>query len=279
MISGPEQLLMVDEDRYDQCREAIREWRKSSKTDERLREKAKIARRYLRELQSKSTAIQPALTEQEIIWRHLTIYTRNKSMVRISTLMAGLRDARGACNRYAKTGLKRPQKAHGSWLETIGYLILLDHIGKCFKPSGKQRVEGSEIRKALKYFTALDKPQIDAICALRHAFAHDYGLYNKPSDPKRTHLQHHFVVCAGNGPIVAIQKKWEGGLDGPVSADQQTWVNLERVQELVEMIYRQLKRLAINSQLEIEVEGGALALDYHYQLFMPLTTRNNRRLI
>ena len=80
-------------------------------------------------------------------------------------------------------------------------------------------------------------------------------------------MQHHFVVCAGNGPIVAIQKKWEGGLDGPVSADQQTWVNLERVQELVEMIYRQLKRLAINSQLEIEVEGGALALDYHYQLY------------
>jgi hypothetical protein len=199
-------LLMVDADRYDQCREAIKEWRKSSKTDEGLRQKAKIARRYLRELQSKkqSTAIQPALTEQEIIWRHLTIYTRNKSMVRISTLMAGLRDARGACNRYAKTGLKRPQKAHGSWLGTIGYLILLDHIGKCFKPIGKQREEGSEIRKALKYFTALDKPQIDAICALRHAFAHDYGLYNKPDDPperrlKRTHLQHHFVVCAGSG--------------------------------------------------------------------------------
>jgi hypothetical protein len=53
-----------------------------------------------------------------------------------------------------------------------------------FQANRKTTCGGQRDQEALKYFTALDKPQIDAICALRHAFAHDYGLYNKPDDPQ-----------------------------------------------------------------------------------------------
>lgn len=144
------------------------------------------------------------MSEKEAIIRHLTLYDPIGNPVLFTSFTAVLRDARGITKRNPDNGQPEPKAEHGhigSWLGALGYLVLLDHIGTCFKRKGREELppKSSSLVKALTYFSQLENEKIQGIYALRCAFAHEYGLSNFNSDPL---LQHHFVVTAGSGELI-----------------------------------------------------------------------------
>jgi hypothetical protein len=100
--------------------------------------------------------------------------------VQFTAFTAVLRDARGITKRDPDTGRLDPEVKHGhlgSWLGALGYMVLLDQIGRCFKPKRDAPEQGPPMVKALKHFSGLTDEKTCAIFALRCAFAHDYGLW------------------------------------------------------------------------------------------------------
>jgi hypothetical protein len=203
------------------------------------------------------------MTSQELILRHLTLWEeKNGRPLRFTSFTGAIRDARRATNRDVKTGSKILGQSHTSWLGTIGYLILLDQIGKSLRPVGGAKYDNKQpLVRALKHFAAsLSEPEILAIYALRCSFAHDYGLCNWNS--KDSSLQHHFVL-GGDGPIVRVS-----GIpcDREFRSPQTTLVNMETLGDLVEQIAQDLVNLARAEQLEISLADGDVELFYRYSL-------------
>ncbi len=209
------------------------------------------------------------MTEQEAIKAHLTTnYVNQNGMTFFSGLCGGLKDARKMSGRHMDTGDKFLDntkcsnddngpcfKGHlGSWLGTMGYMALLDQIGKCYKPKSKTKLTGnaSAIKKCLKYFTTLSDDEIDIIYALRNAFFHDYSIFNKYNGNNKFFLLGHHPTA----PIVqAPTEIWDGNYNN-VKPESQTWTNLEAIGDLVEKIYQDLLQLASTNQLDIELAGG-----------------------
>lgn len=217
------------------------------------------------------------MTEQEAIKAHLTTnYLSLNGMTLFSGLCGGLKDARKMTGRHLNTGEKFADnaicsndengpcfKGHtGSWLGTMGYMALLDQIGKCYKPKSKTRIKGniSAIKKCLKYFTSLGDDEIDIIYSLRNAFFHDYSIFNKYEGNNKFF----FLGHEANAPIVhAPMQKWDGDFNN-TKPQCQTWVNLEAIGDLVERIYKDLQQLASANQLDIELAGGLEELITRY---------------
>lgn len=217
------------------------------------------------------------LTEQEAINAHLTLnYISVNGLTFFSALCGGLKDARKMSGRHLDTGEKFPDdticfndnngpcfKGHlGSWLGTMGYLALLDQIGKCYKPKSKTRITGnsSAIKKSLKYFTALSDDEINIIYALRNAFFHDFSIFNQYNGNNYFFYLGHDQ----NAPIVqSPPKPWDGDYDN-VDPKSQTWANLEAIGDLVEKIYKDLQYLSSINQLDIELVGGYKELITRY---------------
>ena len=113
----------------------------------------------------------------------------------------GLTETRQAAGRDPSTGKKITGRDHPSWQRAIGYLALLDQIGSRFKPKSCAAVSGNTISKALGYLSTLTSQEIDAVYALRCAFAHDFSLYN--INQKRPSLTHCFKVLGSpDGPLI-----------------------------------------------------------------------------
>ena len=183
-----------------------------------------------------------------------------------SGFAAGLRDARKTTGRDQGTGVKIDKGLHGSWIGTIGYMALLDQIGSCFKPKGVAIVNENTITKALAYFSVLPRPEIDALYALRCAFAHDYSLYNVNS--KNLSLQHQFAVGVGGAmKVVGLPTTpWDGDYNHK-SPINRTIVNLEAFGDLIEGIVTRLIALAKAQDLEVVLAGGSDELLDRYSFF------------
>lgn len=204
-----------------------------------------------------------ALTIAEALDFHLTYVPPSAGMHRWSAFMAALRDARLVTGRSPETGEKLPDQLsrHGSWLGALGYMALLDHIGNCFRPKGRMRLvirkKGGPIpgiEKALRYFSGLDRRHIDAIYALRCAFAHDYSLFNTS---KTATLRHHFLVTANGGrEVVKLpRRRWDGDCSTRRKSNR-TVVDLQALGDLVETIYGRLLTLKHANHLMIELSDG-----------------------
>ena len=201
---------------------------------------------------------------------HLSLFTQaDKNMTLFSGFIAALRDARKFTARDQETGQKISGQSFGdlgSWLGAIGYIVLLDQIGSCFKPISAATVSENTITKALKYFSTLPEKEIDAIYALRCAFAHDYSLYNinrsKPS------LTHHFKVHQSpTFPLVKLpQQQWDGDYTN-MNDRNKTTINLEALGDLVETICAQLFALASQNDLEVTLIGGTDELLQRYSFY------------
>ena len=101
------------------------------------------------------------MTEKEVIIRHLTMHNATVNPVQFASFTAALRDARGITIRDPDTGVLKQNASHGhvgSWLEALGYLVFLDHIGICFKrkdakelpPETSSLVKGSDVFSQLE---------------------------------------------------------------------------------------------------------------------------------
>jgi hypothetical protein len=209
------------------------------------------------------------MAEEEAIQRHLTFPPPSNNIQYFSGFVAALRDARQVNGRDLETGAKIPSAPRAIWLGAIGYLALLDQIGSCFKPKPSRIEQGNAINKALKYFSSLTENAIDALYALRCAFAHDYSLHNIPKDKKKLSLQHHFTVDVGSRPLITFPKvQWDGDYNNK-NSNNVTIINLEAFGDLVESIYQELLKLAQAKQLEITLQGGSDELVRRYFFSTP----------
>jgi hypothetical protein len=182
-----------------------------------------------------------------------------------SALVRALGNVRKETGRD-ENGEKIAGQNHGSWLGAIGYMAILDQIGKCFRPRNRIPLYNlSSIRKALQYFTRLGQHKINAIYALRCAFTHDYSLYNQ--NAKNPTLQHRFTVTQGTKPpLVKLPKvPWDGDILNR-NHQNQTVINLEKFGDLVEDIYKRLIKLHKRQRLEISLKGGTEELTQRYRI-------------
>jgi hypothetical protein len=151
-------------------------------------------------------------------------------------------------------------------------MVLLDQIGKCFKPVGSPvSKEPRAFIKAVHYFSQIaDARHIDALYALRCAFAHDFSLSNV-AKPRFTH---HFLVGANHydSLMVLPSQPWDG--HRATKRDYtRTYVNLWALGDEVEAACQRLFDLANGRQLEIMLPGGATELLERYGIMRHV--RNN----
>jgi len=211
------------------------------------------------------------MPEQQAILAHLTNISQGQNINYFSGFVAALRDARKFTKRNQDNGQKLTDDScgdHGSWLGAIGYLSLLDQIGKCFKPRAASTINNeNSISKALKYFaTHIPDAEVDAIYALRNAFAHDYSLYN--INANRPSYTHHFTVIQSPvHPLVRLpQIQWDGNIANRTQ-NNLTVINLEALGDTVEQICLSLLQLANNNDLEVTLAGGSDELIQRYSFY------------
>ena len=183
-----------------------------------------------------------------------------------SGFVACLRDARVFTGRDSNTGTIIDSVKSRSWLGNVGYLILLDQIGNCFKGRNCSVVSGSlsSIQKALNYFSSLPQHEIDALYALRCALAHDYSLINRHGS--NASLQHQFVLTGGSGRLfVGPTQVWDGNVLNRTDRNQTT-IDVQELGNLVEGIYAKLRQLSTNNALEIVLPGGKDELITRYTI-------------
>jgi hypothetical protein len=184
-----------------------------------------------------------------------------------SCLTAAIREARLMSGRNKSTGLPDPENKFGylgHWSGAMCYITILDQIGKCYRPKTKKEIMGLQaIERTLSYFTSLTSDEIKAIYALRNAFFHDFSLYNRNSlDGK---LQHTFTVDnhPTNKVVKLPLKTWDGQMCSR-NSENNTYINLKTLGDLVEEIYQKLILLESNNELALELVGGETELTDRY---------------
>ena len=206
------------------------------------------------------------MSEKNAIAMHLSDSPPSGGIKIFSGFSKALKEARGVSGRNPETGEKIPDRSHASWLAAIGYMALLDQVGSCFKPKSSPGESGNSISRALKYFSTLSQEKIEALYALRCAFAHDYSLYN--INQRNPSLTHCFKVFGNNSsPIVSLPgTPWNGDYQNK-NSNNQTLVNLEAFGDLVESVCSNLFNLANSDQLEVVLPEGSDELLQKYSFF------------
>lgn len=166
---------------------------------------------------------------------------------RVSAFVTALRDARDATGRHLESGAVREEERTGNWLGAIGYLLLLDQIGTAVEPAGAVMESGGAILRALKWWApGVTEKGAKAIYALRCALAHDYGLFNKHTDPE---LQHEFRLHRGTGLLVQLPvRPWQGNYS--VMHDPTT-VSLRALGDRVEQVVSEVRAAHTRGDLSI----------------------------
>lgn len=194
---------------------------------------------------------------------HLSYRHATEEVHLYSSFAAALRDARTVTGRDLDTGRIGDPNMSGSWLGSLGYMVLLDQIGKSFRPVGSPvSREPRAFIRALHYFSQIeDDRQIDALYALRCAFAHDFSLSNV-GEPRFTH---HFRVGANHyhSLVVLPSQPWNGHRTTKRDYTR-TYINLWALSDEVEAACQKLFDLANARQLEIMLPGGATELVERY---------------
>jgi hypothetical protein len=184
-----------------------------------------------------------------------------------SGFLAALGDARAASGRD-EAGNVVDEAQTGHWLGAVGWMVLLDQIGGCFRPAPATgapvaTASGRAVVDALHWWYAeLPDLEVLALYALRCAFAHDYSLWNLSGDPT---LQHCFVV--DRDPVRFVQlptRPWTPA--DPPRPDNQTLISLRRLGDVSEVIVSRLRAAAASDTLDIVLKGGVDELEHRYAI-------------
>lgn len=178
---------------------------------------------------------------------------------RYSSLILALKNARLITNRDVNKGkvsfkIKAPL-APSNLGGAILYLIVLELIGVCFKRINKKKEKGNPIYLALRNFSSLSINQSKSIEALRHSFAHSYGLININKNKKNIIVQeltHHFSLTADpKGKLINERNQFWDGLLETRNKNNVTEVNLWKLGDLVESVFETL--LAENNKENVDL--------------------------
>jgi hypothetical protein len=158
----------------------------------------------------------------------------------------------------------------GSWLGALGYMVMLDQVGECFRPASVAPLRNTpDFIKALTYFTEkLPERERLALYALRCCFAHDYSLVNIPPEghKNRQALLHHFRLYDDPAPRPLVEfpaAPWDGDITRR-SISTATHVNLRGFGDLAESVYARLLDLHRRRELGIALPGGGVELRARY---------------
>lgn len=187
----------------------------------------------------------------------------------LSGFIALLKDSRHDGGRDIDTGEIINEERTGHWLSAVGYLILLDQIGKCFKPKA---VPTGRHPNAVQSCLSNWRPAISAndsaaIYALRNALVHDYSLFNK--NAKQPEYQHLFALdrMRGHGVVRLPRVRWTGDLAAS-SVTYQTLISLTELGNLAESIVAALRE-AGPWGIDVLLDGGSDELLRRYGLLVP----------
>jgi hypothetical protein len=144
------------------------------------------------------------------------------------------------------------------WLATLGYLVLLEQVGKnVARPGTKFKDRSNSTTRfragALEWSDDdTDTRLSDTLYALRCTLAHEYSL-------RGTEKPYVFMYTR-SGPIVRYaEEDWDGIVDGAKRFEMQTVVNVVAVGEYVEAVVASLR--AAGQRGEVEMERHATVED------------------
>jgi hypothetical protein len=186
-----------------------------------------------------------------------------------SGFLACLRDARSVTGRDEDTGEVRYPKRLHNWLGAVGYIVLLDQIGDCFRPGDVVRVTGSNtIEKALVYWAPeIDEDKRRVVYALRNALAHDYSLYNH--HPRGdTRYDFLFTLDRADRLVEHAERRWDGNYASH-NPEMRTTVSVVAFGRLVEQIVDRIRAAFEDDRLQIELDGGVDELTNRYGMSVP----------
>jgi hypothetical protein len=197
------------------------------------------------------------INDQEAIRRHITPQPLTVGRRDYSTFTGALTDARHATGRDLLTGQTVRAASPGYWLGSIGYMVLLEQIGKCFRPAGARSTDSRAFVRALELFTDLLSDERLALYALRCCFAHEFRVLNVNTD--KPGLTHSFRLTEGDGPVVRLANPpWSG--DFSEESIRETVGDLRAFGDMVERIVAELHRLNDRDELRVTLKDGAAGL-------------------
>ena len=161
----------------------------------------------------------------------------------VSTYVAGLRDARILTGRHIRSG-KKLKKHHGSWLGTLGYMVVIDLLSEIIDNpiANLPNKYNNNFVKFLKNFLKLSHDDACSLYALRCAFAHNFGLKNIPKSSNRnSELKKEFVVIQGTNTLIKKEKN-------------KYIVDLEKFADLIEEFHKEIKKNPSKIELNISNE-------------------------
>lgn len=180
-----------------------------------------------------------------------------------SSFRALLRNARKHTGRSEETGEVDDPTAVADWLGALGYLVLLEQIGRCFSIAGQPRQKHEPVASALVNFGGVRRQEARALYALRCALAHDFGLQNR--NEKKRDLQHQFrLIAVPGGPLVRLPAEiWSGNRSDRTHV---TDVNLYELAEVSERVAKDVIDKGRNGCLELILDGGSDELLDRYSM-------------
>jgi hypothetical protein len=192
----------------------------------------------------------------------------------LSTFSAVVRDARRLTGRNTTTGLIENESRTDSWLGALGYLVMLDQVGECFRPATlpRQAPHPGNVAKALTYFAPrVSDGEILVVYALRCAFVHQYGLSNWGDIPHAAGLTHSFQLTASaTAPLIEFPKMpWTGDLRIAGLPTNQTIVNVRALGNLAESVVATVQETNRAGLLEIELPDGINELSARFTMTRP----------
>ena len=168
-----------------------------------------------------------------------------------STIIACLKSARFLCSNgllvddYSKDEIIEFVFENGLYHSNvfsgvIFYLIFLDQVGNVFKPknkteiTNKTKIKGSEIHKALKYFSTLNDTEIGILRELRNSLVHQFSL---ATDKRK------FVMSIESSCDI-------------IKVETEATIYIPKLIELAESIFEKLLEEHNNNNLEIVIKNN-----------------------
>jgi hypothetical protein len=209
----------------------------------------------------------PVPTVREAIRFHFEGGNPPTGLAHHSTLRAILLEARSETGRD-EGGLVVEELKSGSWLGAVAYFILLDQVGKCFRPVGATWPdEPSGVGRALGVWTSLVTREIRALVALRNALLHDFSFW--AMNEKIPDYQHVFRL--DRHPTRLVQppsNPWNGDFLQPQG--DETIVSLRVLGDTAEGVVRRIVAEASTGGVDIVLPGGHEELFNRYQMWYAL---------
>jgi hypothetical protein len=158
---------------------------------------------------------------------------------RYSSLVAAMRDARGATSRNERGRYRnqRESESSASWLGAIGYLSVLDQLGTCFARTGEWQASKVAIIRAIGYWAPeVTSTEAHALYALRCSLVHAYSLWNDGGGEPRQRHKFGLVVTPGADLVTLPPKAKRGGNLRSRDEMGDTIISLRQLGDMVETV-------------------------------------------